>query len=134
MSSLERRSYPSDVGELRAMSAWWRHWAESAGLGDDIGTRAELCLNEAISNIIRHGGAGAPITITLALEPLAVQITIVDEGPPFDPVTHPAADPPRTLEQARPGGLGVRIMRTSADDLDYFRLGALNTLTLTFFR
>lgn len=116
------------------MSAWWRRWAESAGLSDDIGTRGELCLNEAISNIIQYSGARAPITITLTVEPLAVQITIVDEGRAFDPVTHPTPDPPCTLHQARPGGLGVRILRTSADDLNYFRLGAVNTLTLTFFR
>jgi serine/threonine-protein kinase RsbW len=132
VSSREERIYTSDVRELRRMSAWWCEWAASIDLSTEVQHRGELCLNETVANIIRHGGCTRAITITLGEDGDAVRMTIADDGDPFDPVTYPSADPPRTLDEAGAGGLGLRILRASADVLAYRRVGSWNTLTLTF--
>jgi serine/threonine-protein kinase RsbW len=134
VSSREQRTYTTDVLELRRMSTTWCEWAASIGLCAEVQDRGELCLNEAASNIIQHGGHARAITITLDGDTDAVRMTIADDGEPFDPLTHPAADLPRTLDEARPGGLGLHIVRTSADSVSYRRVGGWNKLTLTLTR
>jgi anti-sigma regulatory factor (Ser/Thr protein kinase) len=134
MARREQRTYTSDVRELRRMSAWWREWAASIDPGTEVQNRGELCLNEAVANIIQHGGSPSAIRITLDADVHAVRMTIADDGEPFDPLAYPKADLPRTLDEARPGGLGLHILRTSADVVDYGRLDGWNTVTLTFVR
>jgi serine/threonine-protein kinase RsbW len=134
MPSREQRSYTSDVQELRRMSAWWREWVATIDPGAKLRDRGELCLNEAVANIIQHGQAPRAIRVTLDADVHAVRMTIADDGEPFDPSTYPKAGLPRTLDEARPGGLGLHILRTSADVVDYGRLDGWNTVTLTFAR
>jgi len=131
VSRSEQRSYTNDVGELRRMSAWWREWATSRGASAELVDRGELCLNEAAGNIVQHSHTPCAITITLGCEANGVQMVIADDGVPFDPVAQPLADQPATLEEARPGGLGLRIIRTSAD-ATYRRNDRWNELTLLF--
>jgi serine/threonine-protein kinase RsbW len=114
------------------MSAWWCEWSASIGLCAEIQNRGEQCLNEAVANVIQHGGRARAIAITLDGDAASVRMTIADDGEPFDPVTYPAADLPRTLDDAHPGGLGLHIIRASTDLLEYTRVGGWNALTLTF--
>ena len=132
MSSRERRLYTNDVSELRKMSAWWREWVASADCDTEVQERGELCLNEAVANIIGHGGAPCAIAITFDTNGEGVRMTIADDGAPFDPVTYPAPVLPRRLDEARPGGLGIYILRTYADVVQYSRVDGWNELTLTF--
>jgi len=113
------------------MSTWWREWATSLGLSAELQDRGELCLNEAVANIIRHGRRARAVAITLEWDAEAVLMIVADDGDPFDPVTSPVADLPRTLDEARPGGLGIHILRADADAVAYQRDGDWNILTLT---
>ena len=114
------------------MSAWWREWVGSVGGDTEIPDRGELCLNEAVANIIGHGGASRAIAITFETDGDAVRMTIADNGAAFDPVTYPTPEPPATLDEARPGGLGIHILRTYADAVHYARVDDWNELTLRF--
>jgi anti-sigma regulatory factor (Ser/Thr protein kinase) len=119
------------------MSDWWRAWAGEAGLPRESLDDGELCLNEAVTNIILHGhrtDASVPLAITF--EPLddAVQMTITDHLSPFNPLEHPVHTAPTSLDQARPGGLGIHIMRVHAAGMAYHRSDDQNTLTLVFKR
>jgi serine/threonine-protein kinase RsbW len=134
VSGRAQHTYTNDIGELRRMSASWCEWAASIGLPTEIQDRGELCLNEAVANIILHSSLARAITITLDRETDVVRMTIADDGEPFDPLTHPAADRPRTLDEARPGGLGLHILRTSPNGVAYRRVGDRNELTLTLTR
>jgi anti-sigma regulatory factor (Ser/Thr protein kinase) len=129
ISRSEQRTYTNDVGELRRMSAWWREWAASKSVSAEAIDRGELCLNEAAGNIVQHSARPCAITITLRCEAEAVRLTIADDGAAFDPVGHPLADEAANLEDARPGGLGLRIIRTAAH-ATYRRNGGWNELTL----
>ena len=116
------------------MSTWWCRWAASVGLRAEVRDRGELCLNEAAANIIRHGGGSSTMAILFESDADAVRMTIADDGEPFDPVTHRVAELPLALEDALPGGLGVRIVRASADRVTYRRVDGWNALTLTLMR
>jgi serine/threonine-protein kinase RsbW len=113
------------------MSTWWREWAGMSGLSADARDRGELCLNEAVANIITHGGTSRSIAVTFERKTDAVQMTIADDGKPFNPVTYPEADLPTTLNEASPGGRGIKILRRSASAMAYQRVDGWNALTLS---
>ena len=72
-----------------------------------------LAIDEALANVIRHGYGSSPdgriwISFHLIDEPApCFRIEIEDEGKQVDP----ESIAPRRLEDVRPGGLGVHIMR-----------------------
>jgi len=82
-----------------------------------------LCVDEALTNIIRHAYKGAgdrPIEIELTPTgsdptPDGLRICLRDYGPPLDPSTIPARD----LDDVRPGGLGAHIMNQCMDQVEY---------------
>ncbi|MAC19200.1 MAG: hypothetical protein CMJ23_05875 [Phycisphaerae bacterium] len=80
-----------------------------------------LATDEALANVIRHGYDSRPdgrIWISFHLidhpEP-CFRIEIEDEGKQVDP----ESIAPRRLEDVRPGGLGVHIMREITDTCDF---------------
>jgi anti-sigma regulatory factor (Ser/Thr protein kinase) len=117
------------------MSDWFRDVATGVGVDPDIAWKAEMCLNEAATNIILYGfddSARHPVTIELEATPRSVRITLVDDGRPFNPLD--AAPPPEvhSLEEAPIGGLGIHVIRSFAQNVRYHRDGHRNVLALTF--
>jgi anti-sigma regulatory factor (Ser/Thr protein kinase) len=127
----------SDLRELPRMVRWIDGFAARASLSEETTFRLQLCLEEAVSNVIRHGLApGASQEIVLTLDAAADQVTaqIEDDGKPFDPTAAPM--PPRgtTLETVRIGGLGLHLLRRFTSALRYDRVDGRNRLCLSFAR
>jgi anti-sigma regulatory factor (Ser/Thr protein kinase) len=60
-----------------------------------------------------------------------VVATVTDDGRPFDPRDAPAPDLEASLDTRRVGGLGMHLVRSCMDAIEYRREGDLNVLTLT---
>lgn len=106
-----------------------------AALDPDTTWQAELCLNEAASNIILYGhDDGAPHPITVEIEPLehGVRMTIIDDGRPFNPAEQRELPSARSIEDMPVGGLGVYLIQSFASEVDYRRDANRNVLVLTF--
>ena len=94
-----------------------------------------LAIEEIGVNIVNYayeGQEGAhAFRISVASQPDAVTIEVIDDGRPFDPL-HDA--PPPDLESdvdERPiGGLGVYFVRKMMDEVRYRREGGENHLTM----
>ncbi len=117
------------------MSSWFRDVAERAGLESDLLWKAELCLNEATTNIVTHAYDDVgkhPVRIDIQAAPDSVKITIVDDGRPFNPLDAPPPPDVHSIEEAPIGGLGIHVIRSFARDVDYRRDGERNVLVLTF--
>lgn len=96
--------------------------------------RLEVCLHEALANVITHGGAtaiAAPIRIRLEVRDprCSASVTVIDAGRAFDPSSVPERISPHTLADTEPGGLGLVMIRRFSDWLDYRHEGGLNHLT-----
>ena len=63
-------------------------------------------------------------------DPLAVTITFIDNGVPYDPLAK--ADPDTTLsaEEREIGGLGIYMVKKSMDDITYEYKAGQNILTI----
>ncbi len=82
-----------------------------------------LALDEALANVIEHGYGGQPghpIEITLmpvraSDDRAGVCVTVRDQGKQVDPTKICGRD----LDDVRPGGLGVHIIRSVMEEVEY---------------
>jgi anti-sigma regulatory factor (Ser/Thr protein kinase) len=128
------RRITNHLAELRPLSEWAVRVARELGGSEHTCQELDLCLNEAVSNVIRHGyldEASHQIGVELSREPDALVMRIEDDARPFDPLAVPLPAP-TSLEKARPAGRGITLMRTGADSASYERRDAHNVLTLRF--
>lgn len=116
---LEIQSTPC---HLRVVRAALQKVCELAGLDDTEAGKVVLSVDEALANIIRHAYHGAddqPIEVeAFASESggrRVLEIRLRDYGQPVDP----GQIRPRDLEDVRPGGLGVHIMKQYMDAVEY---------------
>ncbi|CAN5409423.1 hypothetical protein BH10CHL1_BH10CHL1_06600 [soil metagenome] len=82
----------------------------------------KLVVDEGCTNIISYGytkGAPGSITLTFQREAQQVEITLSDQGRPFDPNQAPTPALDDDWEARPIGGLGVYLMQTIMDKLHY---------------
>ncbi len=90
---------------------------------------AVLCCEEMFTNIVNYSGANK---VTFVLNPLedAFEVTIIDNGAPFDPVS---AEPvSKDFEFLDTGGMGIILTKQNSRDMQYERVDDTNVLKLTF--
>jgi anti-sigma regulatory factor (Ser/Thr protein kinase) len=130
-----RLTLASRLDDLDLFWPWVEALALAYSIPDDIRFAIDLCLEEALSNVIRHGyrsEPGHPITVDFRAEQGSVQFILEDQAPPFDPKAFSPAPGPSTLDDLEPGGRGILLLRKFASHLAYERLPAGNRLTITF--
>lgn len=106
---------------------------QDAAVPDDAAFAVQLAVEEAFTNIIQHGYAAAPGPIRCGLQVDADQIavTIVDEAPPFSPLSAPPPDLESGWEARLEGGLGWHLVQQLMDEVRHEPApGRGNILTL----
>jgi anti-sigma regulatory factor (Ser/Thr protein kinase) len=123
-----------DVAELERLAGWIEGFTRQ-GASPDVSFAVQLCLEEAVANIIMYGGAkDDPIEIAVELERNGTTLVarIEDNGRQFDPTHAPPPQPAASLAEAKVGDLGIHLMRSFASGMDYERRDGLNRLTFRF--
>lgn len=126
----------SQLSELRKLPSWIERLASGRSIPAPIQFAMELCLEEAISNIIRYGYFGQPdhsisVHFTGPRDGYLV-LVVEDTSPPFNPVTSPELPELSTLDEIPIGGQGIRLLREFADALDYQTTPNGNRLSIGF--
>ncbi len=122
-----------DSGELRRMSEWWEASRPRAGLDAQTAMRVDLCLNEAVGNVLEHGyrdGADVWVRISVTAADGGVRIVLEDTAPAYDPLRREPVELTDDLELARPGGRGVHLMRRYTECMEYRREAGRNRLSM----
>ena len=119
--------------EIARLARLFDEFREGCGISDDDGAHIHLILEEVVSNVIKYGyddGLEHRINVDVAVDGDHVTIRIEDDGKPFNPLDapHPKLDLP--IEQRPIGGLGVFIVKSVADSVDYRRDGGRNVVTV----
>jgi anti-sigma regulatory factor (Ser/Thr protein kinase) len=94
-----------------------------------------VVLEEAVMNVALHGyppGQGGEMAIRLKISPGEAVLEVEDAGLAFDPVSATVPNRAISLADAKPGGLGLGLMRQYCPDLHYQRIGGRNLLTMRF--
>ncbi|MBN2063738.1 MAG: ATP-binding protein [Sedimentisphaerales bacterium] len=115
---LELPACPCELANLRAATA---KAALAAGFCQDKVDNITLAVTEAFTNIIRHGykekcqDEKVILTLEKLSEPDGIKITMRDFGNQVEPCQICGRD----LDDIRPGGLGVHIMRSLMDLVEF---------------
>ena len=123
---------------LQRLGGWIDRVSAALGLAGSAEYALRLCAEEAAANVVMHGtdgGAGGDtVALELAVMADALRLTVEDHCPSFDPLTVGAPDLPRSLEEARIGGMGIHLLRQYSAAMHYERDGCTNRLTMTIRR
>jgi len=137
MAEPEKFIFPARIDKIRSICNVVADTATSSQLDPDAVFAVTLACDEACTNIIEHAykdDISGKIELTCFVDQGQFVIILRDFGLPFDPtVEQPGSDytgdtDPSEIET---GGLGLRIMRSLVDELDYqFSEAEGNTLRL----
>jgi anti-sigma regulatory factor (Ser/Thr protein kinase) len=123
----------SRLSELTHAVFWLNDLASYFHIPQTTRYAMDLCLEEALSNVIRHGYLGdASGTIVVRHRRNRegeLQLVVEDEAPAFDPLT---AETPQARDESPVGGFGIGLMRRFATTVTYERLATGNRLILGF--
>lgn len=126
----------ADADDVRTASEWLHRICSEHGVPDEQVFRLDLCLNEALANIIYHGTSSAreaPVRLSLQLSSGSghrlAELEVSDTGRAFNPLTTTSKATPRTLDEATPGGVGLAMLRCYSDQLGYAFHDGRNHLT-----
>jgi anti-sigma regulatory factor (Ser/Thr protein kinase) len=107
-------------------------FAATNRLPADAAWPLHLALDEILSNIVRHayaeGGQGREIEVGFRLKDGVVELTLLDDGLAFDPLTAPQPDTTGPAEDRPVGGLGIFLLRKLMDHVEYERQAGRNRL------
>ena len=93
-----------------------------------------LALDEVVTNVIRYAhdddGRQHQIVVRLALEQDVLTAQVEDEGRAFNPVEAPAPDIGASIDERPIGGLGIHLVRSVMNSVEYRREDGRNVLTM----
>jgi anti-sigma regulatory factor (Ser/Thr protein kinase) len=119
--------------EIKRASELIDAFGAAQGLPAEIIFRINLALDEIVTNIINHAyadQAGHEISIGVALEDDGVSVRVEDDGRAFNPLEVPTPDLTLTLAERPIGGLGIHLVRSMMDALEYRRENGRNILIM----
>lgn len=107
--------------------------AREFGFSDEEVSKIALAIDEACTNIIKHAYSfdpGQHIGITVRGGSGTFEVLITDHGRQFNPSSVPSPDMKEYLTHFRKGGLGVYLMRSLMDKVEYSILPGKNEVRL----
>lgn len=140
---------PSELGQVRFLGAALRALLHELAYPEEQAASIELCLVEAVNNVIEHAYREEPghlVEVGVCAAPEAIELTVCDAG---------AAMPAGALDEARAreaaqeardgsglddvfergavaeGGYGLRLIIQVMNQVDYRRDGDRNKLTMS---
>jgi serine/threonine-protein kinase RsbW len=134
-SPVKRLTLPASAGSISAFSEFVRDGAVAAGVAEDELGKLDLVLEEILINVARYAYTPETGAVEVAYAPAGpskVHVEIADSGRVFNPLE---ADPPdlsRGLADRPIGGLGVFLVRSMVDSIDYRREADRNILSFIF--
>ena len=111
---------PSRIETVAAAAAAVAEFVGRSGVSDDAAFGIDMAVREAVTNAVLHGNRqdeNKIVELVLKSSPDAVEISVHDQGPGFNPEDVP--DPTATENLLKTSGRGIFFMRTFMDEVDW---------------
>jgi serine/threonine-protein kinase RsbW len=122
MSSTRKLTVSGDFSNLVQIADFVSQAAVQAGLDDKACYAVQMAVDEACTNIIEHayGGEGkGKIQLNCRIQAEGLQVTIFDQGRPFDPEEVPELDTKAPLTKRSRRGMGLFFIYNLMDQVQY---------------
>ena len=113
---------PSHAGNLEIIREFASRIARKVGFNEDDVNKIELAVDEACTNVIKHAysyDSKQPINLVIKVDAEKLTVLITDHGKSFDPKQLRPPDMKEYFVQMRVGGLGVYLMKTLMDEVEF---------------
>jgi serine/threonine-protein kinase RsbW len=130
----EEITVQSNVEELGAIRSFIAEAANRFGFEEREGYKIVLAVDEACSNIIRHGynkENGKQLHITIEANAQRFTVIVNDNGRSYDIRNHQLPDMEKYFSERKSGGLGIKLIRSLIDEIEYEQIDGENKLVLT---
>ena len=126
--------FPSRTDNLEVVRDFVYRLAKKAGFEQDTADQIALAVDEACTNVIKHAhefNSRRMIDLAVIYTNSQIEIIITDKGKGFDPKSLEEPDLPKYIHEAKMGGLGIHLMKTLMDDVNYtFNPGVKNQVSM----
>ena len=122
------------LAELERVAAAVVQFSERQRLSTKTTFDVSLALDEVLTNVIRYayeGGGDHDIVVRLVRDDAELTVETEDDGRAFNPLEIRAADVVSPLAERPIGGLGMHLVRSVMDGLEYARRNGKNILRMT---
>jgi anti-sigma regulatory factor (Ser/Thr protein kinase) len=129
MDDAVKLSFPSDPRYLGVIRGSIERFAALVGFDEEECRWITLAVHEALTNVIRHAYHNQhdrPVEITLRERDGGMEVLLVDQGTGVKQEQMAGRD----LNDVRPGGLGLHMIREIMDETVYLPLQGRNELRL----
>jgi serine/threonine-protein kinase RsbW len=139
-----RKAFVGTIDDISSAAQWVNTIAEEQHFPEELLFALQVCLEELLTNVVRHGGAKSSgdlsevpvpplnVEITISTGDQRVSMTVEDNGKPFDVVNAPAHRIDQPLDEVQPGGLGIQLIRNFASSIAYEQAGLGNRVIVEF--
>src|SRR5690242_3750721 len=113
---------PSQTDKLFAVRTFVADAAQTFGFDEEAMNKISIAVDEACTNIIKHSyefDRTKEIEITVIMNGTRFEIVIAHKGKSFNPEAIKAPDMKEYLSHFRKGGLGMHLMRSLMDEVEY---------------
>lgn len=116
------RAFASRTDVLQEVRSLILKAAAAFGFDEEESSRIALAVDEACTNVIKHAYGLNPnrsFTVTVTGSGGKFEVVVQDQGRSFNPADIKKLDVVQHLRQYKRGGLGVHLMRTLMDEVEY---------------
>ncbi|MBP5514917.1 MAG: SpoIIE family protein phosphatase [Bacteroidaceae bacterium] len=124
---------PNDVQETPRLGTFVEEVCECLGFDNQTTMKINLAIEEAVVNVMNYAypeGEQGEVRISAEANDQRLKFVISDDGRPFDPTIHGQVNISQSAEERSIGGLGIHLMRSIMDSINYERVNDQNVFTL----
>ena len=111
-----------ELTEVRRVQEAFSAICAETELSEELEHVVALGLEEILTNVLRHGtaaGLSKEIRVRFQVDETGFGFEVSDACRPYNPLLRPDPNVHLPLEERRPGGLGVFLVKKLADELSY---------------
>lgn len=127
----------NQLEELQVIIQSAEDYLQGAGVSAQQIYRISLIIDELFNNIVSYAYNDRlthEISIDITVTPVMIELLFKDDGSEFNPLDQEAPDTTASIEDRQIGGLGLHLVRSIAQSMDYKRIDGINILSISLAR
>jgi serine/threonine-protein kinase RsbW len=115
------KSFAREIDALGEIFEFLAAFITEHELDDRASFSLNLIVEELFTNFVRHNeGGGETIAVSIERKGNTIHLELIDDGvEPFNPDLVAEVPVEAGIDERRPGGLGIHLIRTMVDSLHY---------------
>ena len=131
---MKEMNIEATIDNIPTVTAWVDEQLEALDCPMKAQMQIDIAIDELFSNIARYAynpeTGPATVRVEVVENPMAVVITFIDKGIPYDPLKQEDPNTHLPAEEREIGGLGIFMVKKTMDDIAYEYKDGQNILTI----